>query len=111
MESEIARQGLSNILYRGRLSRQDTLDAMRNARFLLFPSQWYEGFPMTIVEAFACGLHVICSRLGSMQEFVTDRLTGWNFNSGDAEVIVSTLQLPWNLQLANVFNRSVLAYS
>ncbi len=96
MESEIARQGLTNILYRGRLSRQDTLDAMKNARFLVFPSEWYEGFPMTIVEAFACGLPVICSRLGSMQEIVTDGLTGVHFNSGDADDLAAKVQWAWN---------------
>jgi glycosyltransferase involved in cell wall biosynthesis len=96
MESEIARHGLSHILYRGRLSRQDTLDAMKNARFLLFPSEWYEGFPMTIVEAFACGLPVICSRLGSMQEIVTDGLTGAHFIAGDPDDLAAKVQWAWN---------------
>jgi glycosyltransferase involved in cell wall biosynthesis len=95
MESEIARRGLSHVLYRGRLSRQDTVDAMKNARFLVFPSGWYEGFPMTIVEAFACGLPVICSRLGSMQEIVTDSLTGWHFNSGDPDDLAAKINWAW----------------
>jgi glycosyltransferase involved in cell wall biosynthesis len=95
MESEIARHGLTHILYRGRLSRQDTLEAMKNARFLVFPSEWYEGFPLTIVEAFACGLPVICSRLGSMQEIVADGLTGVHFNSGDADDLAAKIQWAW----------------
>ena len=95
MESEIARRGLTHVLYRGRLSRQETLDAMKNARFLVFPSGWYEGFPMTIVEAFACGLPVICSRLGSMQEIVTDGLTGVHFNSGDADDLAAKVNWAW----------------
>lgn len=95
MEAEIVRRGLSNVLYRGRLSRQDTLDAMKNARFLLFPSGWYEGFPMTIVEAFACGLPVICSRLGSMQEIVNDGVTGLHFTTGDADDLAAKVSWAW----------------
>jgi glycosyltransferase involved in cell wall biosynthesis len=68
---------------------------MKNARFLVFPSEWYEGFPMTIVEAFACGLPVICSRLGSMQEIVADGLTGVHFNFGDAGDLAAKIQWAW----------------
>ncbi len=61
------------------------LRLMRDASVLIFPSVWYECAPMTIVEAFACGLPVIASDLGSMPEFVTDRRTGRLFRPGDAE--------------------------
>src|SRR6202042_1851647 len=64
MEKLIGDLKLANVDYRGRLSRQQTLAAMQGARFLVFPSEWYEGFPVTIAESFACGVPVLCSRLG-----------------------------------------------
>jgi glycosyltransferase involved in cell wall biosynthesis len=58
---------------------------MAHAEFLVFPSEWYEGFPLTIVEAFRQGLPVIASRLGVMTEMVTDTETGLLFTAGDAD--------------------------
>lgn len=59
------------------------LARMETASYMVLPSICYEGFPRTIVEAFACGLPVIASRLGSMAELVTDGETGLLFTPGD----------------------------
>jgi glycosyltransferase involved in cell wall biosynthesis len=85
----------SSVSYDGRLSRQDTLATMRGARFLIFPSEWYEGFPVTIAEAFACGIPVICSRLGSMQEIVSDGRTGLHFEAGNTRDLAEKVQWAW----------------
>ena len=69
----------------GHQSREQVLSLMRNARVLVFPSIWYECSPMTIVEAFACGLPVIGSNLGSVPEYVSYRNTGLLFQPSDAD--------------------------
>ena len=61
------------------------LALLRGAMLLVLPSECYENFPMNIVEAFACGLPVICSRLGAMEEIVADGRTGLHFTPGDPE--------------------------
>lgn len=71
--------------YLGKKDKANVLNLMKNAPFLVMPSIWYEGFPMVIVEAFACGTPVVCSRLGSMAEIVEDGVTGLHFNPGDPE--------------------------
>ena len=58
---------------------------MREATCLVVPSIWYENFPRTVVEAFACGLPVIASRLGAMVEIVRDGETGLLFEAGNAD--------------------------
>lgn len=84
LEAELKDAGLSTVQYRGRLSRPDTMAAMQRAKFLIFPSEWYEGFPVTMAESFACATPVICSKLGSMQEIVADGVTGLHFEAGNA---------------------------
>jgi glycosyltransferase involved in cell wall biosynthesis len=66
----------SHIIWLGRLERSAVLDLMRQARVLVFPSVWYEGFPVTLVEALACGLPVVAPRIGAMAEIIRDGETG-----------------------------------
>ena len=96
MQKLISDFKLANVDYRGRLSRNETLATMKGARFLMFPSEWYEGFPVTIAESFACGVPVLCSRLGGMQEIVDDGRTGLHFTSGDAADMAEKVQWAWS---------------
>ncbi len=96
MEKLISDLKLSNVNYRGRLSRPETLATMKGARFLMFPSEWYEGFPVTIAESFACGVPVLCSRLGGMQEIVEDGRTGLHFTPGGAVDMAEKVQWAWS---------------
>ena len=79
-----SRLDLSYVSFLGHLSRQEVQAAIKSARFLLLPSECYENFPLTSVEAFSCGTPIVCSRLGAMQEIVTDGVTGLHFIPGTA---------------------------
>lgn len=86
----------NNVKYLGQLPRNEIVSLMQNATFLVFPSEWYEGFPMTIVEAFATGLPVIASNLGGMAEIVSPGVSGWHFEAGNAVDLASVAQGLWN---------------
>jgi glycosyltransferase involved in cell wall biosynthesis len=89
LEAEVAKQNFSSVTFKGWLPREQTIEAMKNSAFLVVPSLWYEGFPMTIAEAFACGTPVLCSKLGGMQEIVDDGRTGLHIEPGNAEDLAS----------------------
>ncbi len=95
LETALNSGALPSVTYRGRLPRAETLATMKNARFLVFPSEWYEGFPVTIAEAFACGIPVVGSRLGAMQEIIADRVTGLHFTAGDVSDLRQKVQWAW----------------
>jgi glycosyltransferase involved in cell wall biosynthesis len=65
---------------------------MKEARVLIVPSIWYECAPMTILEAFACGLPVIASDLGAMRELVEDHRTGLLFRPGDPDDLATKVR-------------------
>ena len=68
----------------GPLRRDQVMEQMKGAATLIFPSIWYEGLPLTILEAFATGLPVIASDLGSMPELIDAGRTGLLFRPGSA---------------------------
>ncbi len=72
-----------NIRFSGYLPKEKVMQKMAESSFLIMPSICYEGFPMVIVESFACGLPVIASKLGSMEEIIQDGITGMHFKPGD----------------------------
>jgi glycosyltransferase involved in cell wall biosynthesis len=65
---------------------------MKEAAFLVLPSEWYENFPMTLVEAYATGLPVIGSALGSLAELIHDGETGRHFRPGDATDLAGIIE-------------------
>jgi glycosyltransferase involved in cell wall biosynthesis len=69
----------------------EVLGLMASAAYLVLPSICHESFPRTIVEAYACGLPVIASRLGSMAELVDESQTGLLFNPDDPADLASKL--------------------
>lgn len=95
VDLEISHRQLKNVQVLGRVAPAEIIDWMRGARFLIFPSLWFEGFPMTIAEAFACGLPVIASRLGAMAEIVDDNRTGFHFTPGDAQDLAAKVRWAW----------------
>jgi glycosyltransferase involved in cell wall biosynthesis len=95
LEAETQRDMLKSVQFRGWMPRDQSLATMKLARFLIFPSEWYEGFGMTIIEAFACGVPVICSRLGAAEELVADGRTGLHFTPGDAEDLAQKVEWAW----------------
>ncbi|BAZ42355.1 glycosyl transferase, group 1 family protein [Calothrix sp. NIES-4101] len=86
----------NNVEYLGSLPRDKVIHLMQNASVLIFPSEWYEGFPMTITEAFATGLPAIASRVGGITELVKEGYSGWDFTPKDAQDLAHTVEQAWS---------------
>jgi glycosyltransferase involved in cell wall biosynthesis len=76
----------------GWLDRDGVSSRMAAAAYLLMPSICYESFSMVIVEAFASGLPVIASRLGTMAEIVEHERTGLLFEPGSAAALAAAIR-------------------
>jgi glycosyltransferase involved in cell wall biosynthesis len=90
MVEDAARKNAA-ITYLGLQSKPTVIDYLKRCKALLFPSIWYEGFPVTILEAFSTGTPVIASNLGSMKEIIQDKVNGLHFNPGDAIHLISQI--------------------
>ncbi|MBU4264375.1 MAG: glycosyltransferase family 4 protein [Proteobacteria bacterium] len=69
----------------GYQSKEKIRQLMQESAFIVIPSEWYEGFPMVVLESFAAGKPVLCSRIGSLNELINEGVTGCKFDPGDAK--------------------------
>ena len=77
------------VTFLGRRPHDDAVRLIREAAFLVFPSEWYEGFPLTLLESMAVGRTALASDLGSRREMVSDGQTGLLYRSGDIQDLAS----------------------
>lgn len=89
----LASQNNRAIDWLGRRTRDEVIQLMKRARVLIFPSEWYEGFPMTIVEAYAVGLPVIGARIGGMESLIRDTKTGFYFHPKDSKDLCAKIRI------------------
>lgn len=80
---EAAVKECSAINYLGRRSPQDVMALMQRAEFLVFPSEWYEGMPRTVIEALAAGTPVIAANIGAAATMITPGDNGFHFQPGN----------------------------
>ena len=85
IREEIEEMAPENVSFHGTVSHQEVLEYMKKAKFLVFPSEWYEGFPCVLVESLSMGLPIIASNLGAMAEIIDDGRTGLLFEPGNTE--------------------------
>lgn len=80
-----------DITWLGNLEEHEVLLAMKNCSALIFPSTWYEGMPMTIIEAFSSSTPVIASDIGAMSTMIKHDYNGMHFESGNSHSLMEIL--------------------
>ncbi len=74
---------VNNVEFLGFQSKENAARYMKGARFIIVPSLCYESFPRIIAEAFAYGIPVLASELGTMESLIDDGRTGRLFEPGN----------------------------
>jgi glycosyltransferase involved in cell wall biosynthesis len=83
----------ANVSFTGQLSHQEALRLCGEASMFLFTSAWYEGFPLSLLEAMATGRAIVASDLGPRRETIGDGETGLLFEAGNPEDLRRKVQL------------------
>lgn len=78
-------KGNPNITWFDEVTHEEVFKYISRAQGLIFPSRVYEGFPLTILEAFSMGTPVIASDFGSQAEIVDHEVNGLHFKNGDPD--------------------------
>lgn len=81
------------VVFMGALPQKEVLEIVSSAYLQVVPSECYEGFPMVILEAYACATPVVASRIGSLAEVVIDGYTGLHFEPGNPRELADKVNL------------------
>lgn len=83
LEEKIRRENLENVSFLGYKSGEELKKEVRNSIAVVLPSEWYENYPRSVMEAFALGKPVIGARIGGIPELVKEEKTGLTFEPGN----------------------------
>jgi glycosyltransferase involved in cell wall biosynthesis len=76
--------------FAGRVPHERVQDYMNQAEVFVLPSL-SEGFPVTILEAMACGLPVVATRVGGIPDILEDGTNGYLVDAMNQEQIAEAL--------------------
>lgn len=94
LEDEINK--IQNIKNVGFQSGEDLEKLIREARFSIYPSEWYENCPFSVMESQMYGTPVLGADIGGIPELIQVGITGELYESGNYEELKSKIQKLWN---------------
>lgn len=80
------------ISFLGNIPHAEAMKRLSSAKLLILPSLCFEGFPMVLQEAYANGVPVAVSNLGSLPYLVGENRTGVLFSPGSSDQLLNTVK-------------------
>lgn len=83
---------MTNVRFLGRLPNDQVRRLMATSRALILPTQWYEGFPLSIAESYSMGTPVLVSNLGNGGSLIKQGVTGLKFDPKSPQSIAKAVK-------------------
>ena len=84
------------ITFLGQIPHEAVKRELSHARLVVTPSEWFEGFPMVLQEAFALGTPAAVSDIGALPAIIRYGAAGGVFKHKDSFSLLNELQKLWN---------------
>ena len=89
-------KGVRNIQNVGFQKGEDLENLIREARFSIYPSEWYENCPFSVMESQMYGTPVLGANIGGIPELIQVGKTGDLFESGNGADLKAKISGLWN---------------
>jgi len=83
------------VRFEGFAPRDKLVRTIASSRAVIFPSEWYESYPISIIEAQAHSKPVIASDIGSMPTIVKNEQNGLLFEAGNPAALTECVLRLW----------------
>lgn len=87
--------GVANIQDVGFLSGEELKKRIAKARFSIYPSEWYENCPFSVMESQMYGTPVLGADIGGIPELIEAGKTGELFEAGNKEELKNKIEALW----------------
>jgi len=88
LRTYVEERGIKNIDLLGFKQGAEKWQILEESLFVIVPSEWYETFCMSALEAFAAGKPVVASNLGSLPYVIEDGKSGILFEPGNVADLI-----------------------
>lgn len=89
-------KGIKNITNVGFKKGKELKKLIKEARFSIYPSEWYENCPFSVMESQMYGTPVLGSDIGGIPELISVGKTGELFQSGNEDILKQKIQKLWD---------------
>lgn len=94
LEDEL--KGIENIKNVGFKTGEELEELIRKARLSVYPSQWYENCPFSVMESLMYQTPVLGADIGGIPELIEPGVVGELFESGNAQALKKKVEELWN---------------
>lgn len=93
LKKYVEEHNLKNIEFLGFKAGSELEKVIKNSRFTIIPSIWYDNLPNTALESFQYSKPVIASNIGSLPELVVNNENGYLFNPYSSKELIEKIRL------------------
>lgn len=90
---------MNNVKMLGNISNQTALEILSQSKAMILPTLWFEGFPVSVVEAFSVGTPVIGRRIGNVELLIENGVNGYLFSQNRIEEVACFIHQNINLNI------------
>lgn len=91
LEIEVKKSGIEGIDFLGRVDNAKIGTILNKADIYINPTT-ADNMPLSLFEAFACGLPVISTNVGGIPNFINNNENGFLINSNDEEALIDKIE-------------------
>ena len=83
---------LTSVEMLGQIDNSEVKRIVGESLAMIYPTQWYEGFPMAVAESYTMGTPIIASDIGNVGNLVEDNVSGLKFKSNSVVALAKAVE-------------------